>query len=838
MTYVFGDYELDIRLYELRCAGTPIKLEPRVFNVLVYLVQHRDQLVTKQELFDHLWPDQFVGDAALERCIRAARQAVGDSGRTQRLIKTLHSRGYRFVAAVEERILDPPGSEALVASPAPSEPEEHASDRTDAATDPAPPPEGQQGPLEEEPSSPPDVDARRCAACQHVNSAAATYCVRCGTRLVQNCPGCGQIVYLPAAFCPACGEQLAAEPPTSHTETIHTTPIALEGERKQVTVLCCALSNVTALAERLGLEAMHHLAQEFFALAQRQVQQYEGTIQHVTDDGFMALFGAPVAYEDHARRAVLAAFGIRQRLCERHATLGTLHGEELAVRMGLHTGLMVVGRIEDDRQQSSTVVGETTNLAARLQYLAEPGTVLVSQATLRFVQGDVHCEASGPIQVTGQTDPITVYKVLGIESRRSPRPGLEERPLSRFVGRERELTVLHELLTQVENGQGQVVGMVGEPGMGKSRLLYEFSQSLQGKPVTYLEGRCLSYGHAIPYLPMRDIMRTNCEITDADNAETITTKVRVSLEGVGMDPEAGAPYLLQLLGLPEGTERLARLTPEAIKARTFETLRQMSLHGSRQRPLIIVVEDLHWVDTASETFFAALVESLVGTPILLLATYRPGYRPPWIDKSYATQIALHRLMPQDSLMVVHAVVSQDQIPDALVQVILAKAEGNPFFLEELARVVVEHGALEADVTVPDTIQGVLMARIDRLPEAAKQVLQTASVLGREVSGRLLQAIWEGPGGLEPHLQALQRLEFLYERTAGEEPVYVFKHALTQEVAYEGLLRARRQALHTAVGPSPGGPLCGPSGGGLRPPGTPLRQDRGSCQGRGVSDAFC
>ena len=326
-----------------------------------------------------------------------------------------------------------------------------------------------------------------------------------------------------------------------------------------------------------------------------------------------------------------------------------------------------------------------------------------------------------------------------------------ERTLSQFVGRERELAALAELFEQVESGQGQVVGIVAEAGGGKSRLLYEFRQRLAGKRVTYLQGRCLSYGQAMPYHPILDLLRTNCGITEADSPAAIAEKVRVALHEVGLDVEAAAPYLLQLFGVQEGTERLAGFTPEAIKTRTFETLRQMSLHGSQRRSLVLEIEDLHWCDNTSEDYLAWLVESVAGAAILLLVTYRPGYRPPWLDKSYATQMALRHLAPQESVTVVRSTRQDQELPAHLEQMIIAKAEGNPFFLEELTRAVLDHADVGTDVTVPETIQGVLMARIDRLPEAPKRLLQTAAVLGREFSPPLLEAIWDGPRPLEPLL---------------------------------------------------------------------------------------
>ncbi|MBI4640701.1 MAG: AAA family ATPase [Candidatus Tectomicrobia bacterium] len=650
-----------------------------------------------------------------------------------------------------------------------------------------------------------------CPNCHHKNPAKARFCLNCGTKLEQVCPYCQQALPLDARFCMSCGRALSqtlpspagdqSRSPLSYTpkhlaDKILTTRSALEGERKQVTVLFCDLANSIPMAERLGPEAMHSLLSRFFELALGEVHQYEGTINQFLGDGFMALFGAPIAYEDHARRAVLAALSLQRVLQQESRGGGT---PPLQVRMGLNTGLVVVGKIGDNLRMDYTAVGDTTNIAARLQQMAEPGTILISEATARLIRGYMRLESRGFVEVRGKSEPVMVYKVLGSGPQRSPMERLEGLALSRFVGRERELAILQDLFRQVEGSQGQVVGIVGEPGAGKSRLLYELRRSLTGKRVTYLEGRCLSYGSAIPYLPVADIIRSNCGIMEADSPEAIIEKVGFGLQEVGMDPDEGVPYLLHLLGMKEGTDRLALISPEAIKLRTFETLRKMSLNGSRRRPIIFVVEDLHWIDKTSEEYHATLVESLTGAPILLLCTYRPGYRPPWIEKSYATQIALHQLTLQDSLSVVQSVLQADKVPDHLAQIVLTKAEGNPFFLEELARAVAEHGDLHPTLTIPDTIQGILMARIDRLPDELKRVLQTASVLGREVSLRLLAAMWEGPSLLEPHLMELKRLEFLYEQTRTEEPVYVFKHALAQELVYDSLLTPRHQALHTAAG---------------------------------------
>jgi class 3 adenylate cyclase len=430
-----------------------------------------------------------------------------------------------------------------------------------------------------------------------------------------------------------------AREPVSYTpkhlaEKILTSRSALEGERKQVTILFCDLVNSTPIAERIGPEAMHTLLNRFFECALHEVHRYEGTINQFLGDGFMALFGAPIAHEDHARRAVLSALALQHTL--KDAELGTPYGVECQFRMGLNSGLVVVGSIGDNLRMDYSAIGDTTNLAARLQQAAEPDTMWVSESTSRLVQGSIRLEPLQPIEVKGKTEPVPLYKVIGTLPRRSPIASRSERTLSPFVGRERELATLEAVFTQVELGQGQVVGIVAEAGGGKSRLLYEFRHRLQDKQVTYLEGHCLSYGSTIPYHPLIDVLRHNCGISETESPETIIAKVRFALQEVGMDAEESAPYLLQLLGVKDGTTALTLLTPEAIRARTFDTLRQISLKGSQQRPLIVEIEDVHWIDHTSQDYLASFVESLPGAAMLLLTTYRPGYRPPWVEKSYAT----------------------------------------------------------------------------------------------------------------------------------------------------------------------------------------------------------
>jgi class 3 adenylate cyclase/tetratricopeptide (TPR) repeat protein len=570
---------------------------------------------------------------------------------------------------------------------------------------------------------------------------------------------------------------------------------ALEGERKQVTVLFCDLVGSTSLAERLGPETMHLLLNRFFELALSEIHRYEGTINQFLGDGFMALFGAPIAHEDHARRAALAALGLQKLLYEHRAELGERNGVELKVRMGLNTGWVVVGGIGDQLRRDYTAIGDTTNLAARLQQLAEPGSILVSEDTSRFLQGTARLEPLPPVLVKGKEAPVQAFRLLGVGLLQAEGAVLSTTARSLFVGRERELAMLEDLCARAAAGEGQVVGIAAEAGAGKSRLVYEFRRRLWDQPALYLTGRCLSYASGVPYVPILYMLRTAWEIGEADDPATVAEKIAEGLQRSELSPEEASPFLLRLFGLKEGTETLAELSPQAFQARIFRLIRQMILNAARRQLVVLEIEDLQWVDPTSEELLSFLVEGLFAARVLLIATYRSGYRPPWIGKSYTTQIPLARLSDQESRAVVQSVLQKSEASAEWIDTILGKAEGNPFFLEELARSLLEHPG----VTVPDTIQGVLLARIDRLPEDHKRLLQTASVLGRELPLNLLAAVWDQAEDLTSLLADLKRWEFLYEEPTAEEPRYLFKHALTQEAVYQTLLTSRRTALHAAAG---------------------------------------
>ena len=716
MICVFGDYALDTHLYELRYHGERRPLGPQVFNTLAYLIAHRDRVVAKEELFEHVWPNQIVSDATLHQHVTAARRAIGDSGQRQHIIKTLRGRGYRFIAHVEVY-----GDEA--------------SDREPASV-------------------------------------------------------------MPTATPSATGS--GPTPPPLESTLAH----ALTSERKLVTVLYGTLSNTVALAESLGLEALPRLRQSVYDLAQQAIQPYHGALQPMEDDGFLALFGIPSAQEDHARRALLAGLALQRCFGALHTDAVLRRQVAFDVRLGVHTGTVMAGTDSSDPQRPAIVVGDVMTVVAQLQHRAGSGMLLSTEDTLRLTPGEVDCEAYETIVIPGRSAPLRLYTVQAVGPGQTSAVLRSTRILSDFVGRDREMGALQALLAQVAQGQGQVVGIIGEPGMGKSRLLYEFAQHLAEESATYIEGHCSSYGRGTPYLPVLDLLRQLCGITDADNSETATAKVYRCLEGMDTDAAADAPYLLDFLGLLSDRATLALDSPQEIKHRTFSTLRRLIAQHSQRQPLVLAVENLHWMDPTSEEWFVSLVESLKAIPLLLLLTYRPGYRPVWMGRSYATQVALARLTPTESLLVVQSASRMRSLADVFIQEILMKADGNPFFLEELTRAVI--GRDEASTTlstfhIPETVYAVLAARVDTLPSAQKRLLQIASVIGADVPVSLLQAITEMPrAALDQDLEQLQRLEFLYVLRGDPEVVYTFQHALIQDVVYASLVLLTRQQVHERV----------------------------------------
>lgn len=440
-----------------------------------------------------------------------------------------------------------------------------------------------------------------------------------------------------------------------------------------------------------------------------------------------------------------------------------------------------------------------THLAAYLQQQASPGTILISAATHALVQEDVQVTPAGIVALKGQNQPLPIYAVQGLVRRHTGvprRPAPSERP---FVGRQRELALLHDRLAAAWAGQGQVVSLVGAPGTGKTRLLTEFSRSLPRDHVTWYVGQCLPYGQTMPYVPVRDILQQVFGLSEDDPTEARAAAVRRRLEAMGHVAEEDMALLLQLLDVPVAQELLARFAPEARPTRTSTLLTHLLLDEAQRQPLVVAVENVHWIDATSEAWLASLVNRLVGAAVLLLITHRPGYQPPWGAHAAVTQLALPPLRTEESQAVVQAVPGSAQLSAALCQRIVVRGAGNPFFLEELTWHAVEHGPSATPLPVPETVHAVLAARIDRLPPTATRLLRTAAAIGMEVPFPLLQAIAEqSQESLQQSLEHLQHAEFLYETRLLPDPIYTFKHALTHEVAYGSLLQGRRRALHVRV----------------------------------------
>jgi class 3 adenylate cyclase/DNA-binding winged helix-turn-helix (wHTH) protein len=726
MRFVFEDYSLDTQCYELRRAGEFIRLGPQVFDVLAYLVAHRDRVVSRDELFARLWPEQFVTDDALGRCIRAARRALNDRPEAPRYITTSRGRGYRFIASVREQSHSSPEDGMPTTVPGQSLP----------------------------PS--PSVAAREGLPPVSVPTMSGEF------------------------------QRLAEE----------VFPPLLAGEYKQVTVLCGGLTDAPALASNLGPEAMHRCMQTLFTAVHQVMQRYAGSPIEFGGEGFLALFGAPVAQEDHAQRAVLAALALHAHVAAFAPDLSRAPEEPLTLCLGLHTGRVVVDRLGGDLPRLYTAAGETTQVALRLRQLAVPGATFLSAATQQLVQEYVRVEPWGEVRVGATQAPVPVYGVQGVAHQRSGVVGHGARARSPFVGRARELALLQERLDAVMAGQGQVVALVGDPGMGKSRLLAEFRRDLVGRAVRYVEGHCLSYGTATPYLPVADLLRQLWGMTPGEPYVALTTAVHHRLQEAAFDPDEGVPLILSLLDTPLETEHLGMLSPPERKVRTFALLRHLVFQEAQHQPCLLAVENLHWSDATSEEWLTSLIERLAGHAVLVLVTYRPGYQPAWLAQSYATQIALSPLRARDSRTVVHSVLQTASVPEMVVQRIVTQAAGNPFFLEELAWHVVEHGEQAAPLAVPETIEAVLAARIDRLPLTEKGLLQTAAVIGMEISVPLLQAVTDlAAAEFHMHLGHLQTAEFLYETGKLPACAITFKHALTHEVAYGSLLQEHRRTLH-------------------------------------------
>jgi class 3 adenylate cyclase/tetratricopeptide (TPR) repeat protein len=599
--------------------------------------------------------------------------------------------------------------------------------------------------------------------------------------------------------------------PPHLTEKILASRAALEGERKQVTVLFADLKDSTELIRDLDPEAAQRLLDPALHRMMEAVHRYEGTVNQVLGDGIMALFGAPISHEDHALRACYAALAMQAAMREYTEEVRRAHGLEMRIRVGLNSGEVVVRTIGNDLHMDYSAVGQTTHLAARMEQLATPGSIRLTAATLRLVEGLVQANPLGPVPVKGLVEPIGVFELVGASAIRRRLQASAARGLTRFVGREREIEALSRALDRAGAGHGQVVAVVGEAGVGKSRLAYEFVHSHRTEGWLVLESASVSYGKATPYFPVIDLLKRYAHVEEHDDACTIRAKVTGQV--LTLDDtlqEAISAFLSLLDALPEDSP-FQKLDPPLRRQRTLDGLKRVLLRESQAQPLVLVFEDLHWIESETQTLLDNLVESLPTARVLLLVNYRPEYQHGWGNKTYYTQLRLDPLPPVSADELLQGLLGDDPGLVPLERLLIARTEGNPFFLEESVRALVETGVLVGDpgayrlvnpfdsLQVPATVQAVLAARIDRLPSEEKRLLQTAAVVGTEVPFTLLQAIAEQPEDvLHRGLARLQAAEFLYETRLFPDREYTFKHALTHEVAYGSLLQERRRALHARI----------------------------------------
>jgi class 3 adenylate cyclase/tetratricopeptide (TPR) repeat protein len=660
-----------------------------------------------------------------------------------------------------------------------------------------------------------------CPQCQFANRDEASFCEECGAKLEQTCPACRSAVPLGRKFCGHCGQPLTAAPPAelkyaspqAYTpkhlaERILTSKSSMEGERKHVTVLFADVSGFTAMTEHLDPEDVHDIMDRAFEVILAAVHRFEGTINQFLGDGVMALFGAPIANEDHARRALSSALAIQEGLKPLREDVRRTHGVEFQVRIGINTGLVVVGAIGNDLRMDYTAVGDTTNLAARLMSLAQPGQVVLSRRTQHLREGFFVFEDLGEFQVKGKTELVRAYALVGEISGRTRLEVSKQRGLTPRFGRERELARLIDAYRRTAGGEAAVVMVAGEPGVGKSRLLYEFLQGLGGDGHLELETTCQSYARSIPYHPILDLVRRFLEISAGMNPEDIQARIADRLQALGIEGEEARILMAHFLGISASAEFLARLGP-LLKKRTFELLREVFLRVSKSAPVVLIVENLHWIDVSSDEFLAHFAASLPGHGILLLLSARPGFSAPWLKPPLAETIQLEGLEAEHVQKMIRTLLGVERVSWALLKTLQAKGEGNPLYVEEILRQLQEtHGIVLGegevrlsgeDVTVPATIHDIIAARIDRLTDPVKHSLQIAAVVGRRFALPLLSRVVESDGALLEHLGELQALDFVFLATQEPEVVYAFKHALTQDVAYTSLLERRRRLYHGAVG---------------------------------------
>jgi class 3 adenylate cyclase/tetratricopeptide (TPR) repeat protein len=669
----------------------------------------------------------------------------------------------------------------------------------------------------------------QCPRCHAENRDGRRFCGECGLSFASACPACGFLNEGSEKFCGGCGKSLAGAPtsgeprftsPQAYTpkhlaEKILTSKSALEGERKQVTVLFADLKGSMELLADRDPEEARRILDPVLERMMDAVHRYEGTVNQVMGDGIMALFGAPLAHEDHAVRACYAALRMQETVKKYADEVRRVEGIPVRIRVGLNSGEVVVRSISSDLHVDYTAVGQTTHLAARMEQMADPGVILMTTDTLRLAEGFIEAETLGPVSVKGLTAPVETFALTGAGSARSRFQVSAARGLTRFVGRGAEIDALLAALAQARSGQGQVVGVVGEPGVGKSRLAREVMPSLHTQGCLVLETASASYGKATGFGPVIELLRTYFQIEPRDDDRRIREKVTGKVLSLDRALEPDLAAMLWLLAVPTGDPAWDRLDPPERRQKTLDAVKRLLIRESQVHPLLVLFEDLHWIDGETQAFLDSLVESVPAARVLLVVNYRREYRHSWSGTSHYRELRIDPLPPESAEELLAALLGHDESLEPLERLLIARTEGNPFFLEESVRTLIEtkvligeRGAcrltpgpadIEQRVQIPATIQVMLAARIDRLAPDDKRLLQAAAVVGHDVPLALLVAIaGESQDAVRGRLARLQAAEFLYETRLFPDLEYTFRHALTHEVAYEGLLLDRRRQLHAAI----------------------------------------
>jgi len=669
-----------------------------------------------------------------------------------------------------------------------------------------------------------------CIRCRHVNPPETKFCGECGTRLQSVCSACRAVNPPTNKFCSECGQPLtgvapapAAAPvapsvrfasPEAYTpkhlaEKILTSKSAIEGERKIVTVMFSDVSGFTAMSEKLDPEDVHAIMDRAFDVILSAVHRYEGTVNQFLGDGVMALFGAPIAHEDHAQRALSAALAIQEGLKPLAEDVKRAHGVEFQMRMGINTGPVVVGAIGHDLRMDYTAVGDTTNLASRLLAIANPGQIVASRRTQHLRDRVFSFEDLGDFQVKGKSEPVRAYAVTGELRGRTRLEISKDRGLTPLVGRARELEVLTAAWRRASAGQGATVLLSGEPGVGKSRLLHEFLHRLEGSGVLELETTCASYGRLTPYRPILEVLRRYLDLTEGMSADEVRSRIAERLQDLGLDGTEPAVLLAHFAGVFAPPEFINRLSGAELKERTFAVLREVFLRASRSASVVLLIENVHWLDTSSAEFLTRLAARLSGHRVLLILSTRPGDQP-WANLVVTETITLEGLGTEEVEGMVRTVLGVDTMSSELLGLLAEKGEGNPLYVEEILHQLMETSGIvvadrevrlrSADVRIPATIHDIIAARVDRLADPLKLTLQGGAVVGRRFGTSLVsRVIATAAEAVVENLQNLHGLDFVFPAAHDPEVMYSFKHALTQDVVYGGLLERRRRQYHTAAG---------------------------------------